>query len=132
MTKYRVAEHKTIRAGGKEFLFLAAEKAIFEMDPPTRDLLARWSKAGERTCEEAMVWLVDLREEERAELIEGLLQRRAIVPAKGADPHGPYAHASEAEIPLKTLILHVTEACNLRCTYCYQTDAGERDASARR
>jgi len=129
MTKYKVAEHKTIRAMERDFLFLAAEKAIFEMDRPTRDLLGRWSEAGERTREEVTAWLVDLPEAERAELFEGLLQRRAIVPANGAAPHGPYVNASEAKVPLKTLILHVTEACNLRCTYCYQAEAGEREAS---
>ena len=52
MTKFKVADHKTIRANERDFLFLAAEKTIFEMDPPTRDLLGRWSEAGEATLEE--------------------------------------------------------------------------------
>ena len=128
MTKYKVAEHKTIRTNERDFLFLAAEKTIFEMDLPTRDLLGRWSEAGERTREEVTAWLTDLPEAERDELLDGLLVRRAIVPANGASPHSPHAHASEAKIPLKTLILHVTEACNLRCTYCYQAAAADREA----
>jgi len=126
MTKYKIAEHKTIRANERDFLFLAAEKAIFEMDPPTLDLLGRWSEAGERTREEVTAWLTDLPEAERDEFLDGLLARRAIVPTNGAAPHSPYVHASEAKIPLKTLILHVTEACNLRCTYCYQAETAER------
>ncbi len=73
MTKFKVAEHKTIRAGERDFLFLAAEKTIFEMDPPTRDLLGRWSEAGEATREEVTTWLTDLSEAERDELLEGLL-----------------------------------------------------------
>jgi len=128
MTKYKTAEHKTIRANERDFLFLAAEKTIFEMDPPTRDLLGRWSEAGERTREEVTAWLTDLPEAEREELLEGLLERRAIVPTNGAAPHSPHVHASEVKIPLKTLILHVTEACNLRCTYCYQADTKDREA----
>jgi uncharacterized protein len=128
VTKYKVAEHKTIRTNERDFLFLAAEKTIFEMDLPTRDLLGRWSEAGERTREEVTAWLTDLPEAERDELLDGLLVRRAIVPANGASPHNPHAHASEAKIPLKTLILHVTEACNLRCTYCYQAAAADREA----
>jgi len=128
MQKYKVAEHKKIRADERDFLFLAAEKAIFEMDAPTRDLLARWSEAGERTRDEATAWLTDLSEAERAEFFEGLLKRRVIVPGNGAAPRGPGVHASEAKIPLKTLILHVTEACNLRCTYCYQAEGKDREA----
>jgi len=128
MTKFKVAEHKAIRANERDFLFLAAEKAIFEMDPPSRGLLGRWSEAGERTREEVTAWLPDLPEAERNELFEGLLQRRAIVPVNGAAPPTPYVHPSEANIPLKTLILHVTEACNLRCTYCYQAEASDREA----
>jgi uncharacterized protein len=127
MTKYKVADHKTIRANERDFLFLAVEKTIFEMDPPTRDLLGRWSEAGDRTREEVTAWLTDLPEAERDELLEGLLVRRAIVPTNGASPQSPYAHASEAKIPLKTLILHVTGACNLRCAYCYQADASDRE-----
>ncbi len=102
------------------------------MDPPTRDLLGRWSEAGETTREEVTAWLTDLPEAERDELLEGLLARRAIVPTNGAAPHSPQVHASEAKIPLKTLILHVTEACNLRCTYCYQAEAADRRSGRRR
>ena len=128
MSKFKVADHKTIQANERDFLFLAAEKTIFEMDPPTRDLLGHWSEAGERTRDEVTAWLSNLPEAERDELLEGLIERRAIVPTNGGAPDGPYVQASEAKIPLKTLILHVTEACNLRCTYCYQAEAPDREA----
>jgi uncharacterized protein len=128
MTKFRVADHKTIRAKEREFLFLAAEKTIFEMDPPTRDLLGRWSEAGDRTRKEVTAWLTDLPEAEREDLLDRLLARRAIVSTNGPAQQGPCAFTRERKIPLKTLILHVTEVCNLRCTYCYQAEAADREA----
>jgi uncharacterized protein len=34
---------------------------------------------------------------------------------------------AEATIPLKTLVLHVTEACNLSCVYCYRKDFAKQN-----
>ena len=39
MNTFKVAEHKTIRARGRDCIFLVADKAIFELDTPTRTAL---------------------------------------------------------------------------------------------
>ncbi len=40
MNTYHVAETKTIQVDDKDYLFLVADKAIFEMDRSTRSTLA--------------------------------------------------------------------------------------------
>jgi uncharacterized protein len=125
MTKYKVAQNKTISVDGKDFLFLAADKAIFEMDPATRDLLSGWSDDEELTREEATVRLNGMSDQERDELFQGLLSRRAVVSSNGDGLQDSAVAASKLKVSLKTLILHVTEACNLRCAYCYHAEGGK-------
>lgn len=131
MKKYRVAEYKRVESEGRDYLFLVADKAIFEVDPETGDLLAEWGRRPEFTREEALASLESMPRKEGEALLEDLFKRRAIIPATG--PGGPRTRGAPApmDIPLKTLILHVAESCNLECRYCYHAEKGNRKGAER-
>lgn len=119
MGRFRVAENKRIQVGGKEFLFLPTDKAIFETDPSTRRILERFSKKGEFALEDMARALPGGSEKARKEAARDLVKCRAVVPV-GGPKADKTAKAVEKPVPLKTVVLHVTEACNLRCAYCYE------------
>jgi uncharacterized protein len=127
MTSYRVAEHKIIRADGSDFVFLAADKAIFATDAATKEILSKWSIRRHVDSQQLLADLPDLSGNERQDFIRGLLQRRVILPVNDLSPGATVAGVRPGCIPLKTLILHVTDACNLNCGYCYQR--ADRSAS---
>ena len=81
MNKFRVAENKTIRADGKDYIFLVADKAIFEMDTPTKTVLDDLYPKGALTRQEVMAGLACESNENREDLFQGLLKRRVIIPA---------------------------------------------------
>lgn len=122
MNKFKVAENKTIRADGRDYIFLVAEKAIFEMDTPTKTVLDDLYPKGALSRQEVMAGLACESNEEREALFRGLLQRRVIVPVNNGASVLTKAKSHSLSIPLKTLILHLTDACNLSCRYCYHTE----------
>jgi uncharacterized protein len=131
MERYRVAERRWIESNGRDYLFLVADKAIFEVDRETKGLLARWTLKPEFTREEVLHRLQGMSREEGEELFGDLLKRRAILPANGAGGGSTQAWAAPVDIPLKTLILHVAESCNLRCRYCYHGEKGNGKGTQR-
>ena len=126
MDRFNVAENKTIRADGRDYIFLIADKAIFEMDTPTKTVLDELTPKGALTRQEMMDSLACESDDQRRELFQGLLKRRVIVPANNGMFVSKKATPHNLSIPLKTLILHLTDACNLNCRYCYHTE-GDRD-----
>lgn len=122
MHKFRVAEHKTIRAQGRDCIFLVADKAIFEMDTPTKTVLDDLYPKGALTQQEVIAGLTCVAAEQRQELFLGLLKRRVIVSLNNNLSASKEAQLHNVSIPLKTLILHLTEACNLNCRYCYHAE----------
>lgn len=122
MNTFRVAENKTIRIDGREFLFLVADKAIFEMDAATRIILDDLYSKDVLTQQEVMAGLPGESAEQRDELFKDFLKRRVIIPANNGEPVSKKAKPHNAAIPLKTLIMHLTDACNLNCRYCYHSE----------
>ena len=122
MDRFKVAENKTIRADGRNYIFLVADKAIFEMDTPTKIVLDELTPKGALSRREIMDSLACESDAQRQELFEGLLRRRVIIPANNGMFVSKKAKPHNLSIPLKTLILHLTDACNLNCRYCYHTE----------
>jgi uncharacterized protein len=84
------------QAAGREFLYLVPSAAIFELDD---DALAALDRPGEASAES----LAELRG----------------VGAIGPQPATP-KQMPPPDFPLTTLVLNVTNQCNLSCTYCYE------------
>jgi uncharacterized protein len=106
---YRLGEFHRFEAGGSDFLYLVPAGAIFELDQPSAALLNRLS-TGEISHEQ----LVNEFDEE---LVEEMYNSQAIVtqnyvPEPVQDP--------PADFPLQTLVMNLTNQCNLSCTYCYE------------
>ena len=99
MTPYRIADHRLFSVYDHDFLFLAADNAVFEIDADTRGFL------------ESGVEAADL----ATERFEELAQLRVILPVNGQKP------TAIGSIPINTLVLHLTESCNLSCGYCCQS-----------
>ena len=122
MDRFKVAENKTIRADDRDYIFLVADKAIFEMDAQTKTVLDELTPKGALSRQEIMDSLACESNGEPEELFRGLLKRRVIVPSNNGMFVSQKATPHNLSIPLKTLILHLTDACNLNCRYCYHSE----------
>ncbi|WP_373501848.1 radical SAM protein [Desulfococcus sp.] len=116
MQTYRIADHRLFTSGGRHFLYLSRDNALFEADRETRDWIRRYGADAA-----ALTRAVEARRQAPASEawaeLENLLARRVIL--REAEPADVARAARTPEVPLKTLVLHVTDACNLGCTYCY-------------
>ncbi len=126
MPQFQIAENKVFDVDGHDFLFLVNENTIFELDPDTKKLLGRCAHpeclAGER-----FFGCLEGSEDEKAELLKALRDRRIIV--EEMEEKSLSAPSTQgASVPLGTLILTVTDDCNLGCLYCYHNDV-EREGA---
>jgi uncharacterized protein len=84
------------QAAGREFLYLVPSAAVFELDGEAAAALDRPEQAS----------------------TESLAELRG-VGAIGPQPPAP-RQMPPPDFPLTTLVLNVTNQCNLSCTYCYE------------
>src|SRR5690348_15655895 len=106
---YRLGEFHAFEGGGRRFLYLVPSAGIFEVDDAVAGVLARL-KRGEATR-------ADLSEIAGEDVIDELLQAHAIATAGGwSEP----PQAPPLDFPLQTLVMNLTNQCNLACTYCYE------------
>jgi uncharacterized protein len=84
------------QAAGREFLYLVPSAAVFELDEEASRALDRPEHAG-------------------AESLAELRGVGAIGPQQATPKQMP-----PPDFPLTTLVLNVTNQCNLSCTYCYE------------
>jgi uncharacterized protein len=84
------------QAAGREFLYLVPSAAVFELDDDAIAALERPEQASAESIAE----------------LHG-------VGAIGRQPATP-KQMPPADFPLTTLVLNVTNQCNLSCTYCYE------------
>ena len=124
-------EFHLFQAAGRDFLYLVPSAAVFALDAETSAVLAAVTER--RRSEEAVVAVLAERFDAATirDAIAELLQARAI----------GYEHEPEARvprvlpmmpvtdsaggsrtgvIPLTTMVMNVTNQCNLACTYCYE------------
>lgn len=118
MSVYRLGEFHPFSGGGQRYLYLVPSGAIFALDDLSSALLAKLQQ-GERAQAELQA---DLTAEgfaaaEIEETIEELYQSHAIT-----NGNGFYEEVQKAPMPfpLQTLVLNVTNQCNLSCKYCYE------------
>ncbi|HZT78525.1 MAG TPA: quinohemoprotein amine dehydrogenase maturation protein [Vicinamibacterales bacterium] len=115
-------EHHRFEAAGKPFVYLVPSAAIFELDeaadallralntrPHAHEELARRQAEGEPGFEHV--------DDTLAELVR--VQAIGEVAARPAPPPAPPRNIIPL-VPLTTMVLNVTNQCNLSCTYCYE------------
>lgn len=116
MQAFTIAEHKMFQVDGREFLYLGADNALFEMDSRTKEILKPWALQKKFSKDEFFAGLNNP-DDDKEEVFTGLLQRHVIRPVN--QEMDRRIEIGSVSIPLKTIVLHLTEACNLSCTYCY-------------
>lgn len=104
------AEHKVFAAGDGAILFGVDHASLFFIDGETRQLLQR---LGDRQS-------LDFNETdpEDREILAGLRSARFLLTEAEANRPAPELPQPDG-IPLATMVLEVSQDCNLRCTYCY-------------
>ena len=106
-------EHHRFQAAGKPFVYLVPSAAIFELDE-SADAVLRTVAKGPRTRDELTSTLGDI----DAALAE--LMRVQAIGEVNAPPTPTPKIIPLAPFPLTTMVLNVTNQCNLSCTYCYE------------
>jgi uncharacterized protein len=112
-------EFHQFQAAGRQFLYLVPSAAVFELDAPCAAVLLRLTE-GART-EDAVVEA--LSDRFPAPAVKSAIVELVNVRAVGYE-HQPEEVAPRMlpmmPFPLTTMVLNVTNQCNLACTYCYE------------
>jgi uncharacterized protein len=119
MSKYYRGEFHAFSGGGVDYLYLVPSAAIFALDDLSKaaiDLLEGRELTREQIVEELASRGYPAREVE--ETIDELHQAHAI--AFGDGFRQPELQTPEQPFPLQTIVLNVTNQCNLSCSYCYE------------
>src|SRR6476646_10265705 len=118
---YRLGELHVFEAAEARFLYLVTGGAIFEVDRTASRLIDSLRNAS--ASREQLIEVLEadgLTANAADELVEELLSARVIVP----DDWKPEPVADPpANFPLQTLVLNLTNQCNLSCQYCYEYGA---------
>lgn len=118
MSAYRLGEFHAFQGGGQEYLYLVPSGAIFALDELSSAIINRL-RCGERTAEELEADLAPqgFSAADLAEAVAELHEAHAIASGDGfKDEEQPVP----MPFPLQTLVLNVTNQCNLSCKYCYE------------
>ena len=115
---YRLGEFHKFEGGGRQFLYLVPAGAIFEVDEGVAAVIGALS-AGEAQFDDLLATLSDrgYAFDDASELLREMLFSRAIV--TGAHAPEP-VESAPAKFPLQSLVMNLTNQCNLACTYCYE------------
>lgn len=106
---YRLGEFHAFEGGGRKFLYLVPSAGIFELDEDSTAVLRRLERGEADRAELAAIAGDDV--------IEELFQARAITTANGFVETLP---PPPADFPLQTMVMNLTNQCNLSCEYCYE------------
>ncbi len=121
MESFDIAGNRLCHIDGHWFAFAVDCAAIFEIDPGiARPLLESCSGDGF----DKHVFFSKLKgdQAQKEAVVRDLVDCR-ILDCSGTvcDRPKPFGHVEAKDIPLQTLVLHVTDACNLDCVYCYRS-----------
>jgi uncharacterized protein len=119
MSAYRQGEFHAFEGGGQNYLYLVPSAAIFaleDLSSAVLDLL----KQRELTREEIIGELVTrgYSHSNIEETLDELHQAHAI--ALGEGFLEPRLETPQQPFPLQTIVMNVTNQCNLSCSYCYE------------
>jgi uncharacterized protein len=112
-------EFHQFRASDREFLYLVPSAAVFELDRTASAVISLLSERAMPARELALALGDRFPGVELEETVAELLRVRAIGTA--GVPEQPLPKQLPPEnFPLTTIVLNVTNQCNLSCAYCYE------------
>jgi uncharacterized protein len=122
MSLLQQGEFHAFDSAGEEFLYLVPSAAVFALDACSSAVLAR---LGAGPCDDEML-TADLSSRfdphAIAEAVTELRRVRAVADVASPTP-APRKILPLHPVPLQTLVVNVTNQCNLSCTYCYEYGA---------
>ena len=115
---YTLGEFHQFEGGGRRFLYLVPAGAIFEMDEAVETVIGLL-KSGRADHDDLVGRLAakGFSYEDADELVTELSRARVIV---GEDYVKAPLDPPPADFPLQSLVMNLTNQCNLSCTYCYE------------
>lgn len=118
--------HRRFRADtGAEFVYVANSAAILGLAPLASEVLSAFTVDGGRDADS---WLASRSDRDAAAAtLHDLIDLGVIRPV--GEPRAPRAQLPPMPFPLATLVLNVTNKCNLSCTYCYEYGADRLNAA---
>lgn len=124
--KLRTGVHRRFTApDGNAYLYVAASAAIVAVDAVSDELVQAFAGEGQ----DSSVVLGARRDAAAAATaLKDLIDMGVIRPTD--EPAPPRAPLPPMPFPLATLVLNVTNKCNLSCTYCYEYGADRLSAPA--
>lgn len=118
MTRLGVREHHRFEAAGKPYLYLVPSAAVVGLDPAA-DMVMQVLGPGAKSRDELLALAQGLfTDEEMDTAVNELVSMRAIGPVEAPQPMPKILPLTP--VPLGTMVLNVTNQCNLACTYCYE------------
>ncbi|HUO29604.1 MAG TPA: quinohemoprotein amine dehydrogenase maturation protein [Bryobacteraceae bacterium] len=118
---YRLGEFHRFAVAGAHFLYLVPAGAIFAVDAAVGKLM-NCLTGGERAHDQLVGELAagGMSIGEAEELIAELVQTSVII---GRDWKPDQAQPLPGVFPIQTLVMNLTNQCNLSCQYCYEFGA---------
>ncbi|MFY9557925.1 MAG: quinohemoprotein amine dehydrogenase maturation protein [Blastocatellia bacterium] len=119
MSAYRQGEFHAFEGGGQNYLYLVPSAAIFALEDLSSallDLLDGRELSGDQIVGELLARGYPRSSIE--ETLEELHQSHAVVFGDGFPE--PPLQAPQQPFPLQTVVMNVTNQCNLSCSYCYE------------
>jgi uncharacterized protein len=114
----RRQEFHEFAAGGHRFLYLVPSAAVFAVDDCSAAVLDALAEGPRTAGDLARVLATRFEEGQVVEALAELQRVRAIAEAR--PPALPPKIVPLTPVPLQTLVVNVTNQCNLACTYCYE------------
>src|SRR5471030_371998 len=119
MSILTLREFHPFTASDADFLYLVPSAAIFQLDPAATAILARLGQ-GDMPADDLVRELsARFSVAELQETVEELVRIRAIG-VTGVPEEPAVRQMPPPDFPLTTLVLNITNQCNLSCTYCYE------------
>jgi uncharacterized protein len=115
---YRLGEFHRFEAAGRRFVYLVPSGGIFEVDEVAGHILDRLEDGG-LSRDELLQYLggEGVGAEHTAGVIDELEQCGALA---SGETMRVAAETPPPDFPLQTLVLNLTNQCNLSCQYCYE------------
>src|ERR1035438_5166900 len=119
MSQVPLREFHSFQAAGKDFVYLVPSAAVFELDDFSAAVINRLRVRSMSRQDLAQQLSSLFPASEIEETISELLRVRAIGEIGVPEKKLPKVMPPE-NFPLTTMVLNVTNQCNLSCTYCYE------------
>lgn len=120
---FRPENEHVVQFGNRSVLVAAKSMALFEIDPVDAAVLAYGRAHPRCRLGELIEALAPGHSTERVlESVKRLSSFQVFVPERGGDGAWALRTVEAERFPLGSLVLNVSNKCNMHCTYCYEPD----------